>query len=113
MDSGTILLDFLTYNVLIFFPFFSCQGRSVGNAFNIESPEECLDACIETDGCVWATYFEGDEFCALTLDCNSVEICGDCTIASVDNNNCELEDENDGGKRNFIGKKGLQLCFSI
>ena len=69
---------------------FSCQGRSVGNAFDIDSAEECFDICIDTDGCVWATHFSEDDFCALTLDCPSVEFCGDCTIASVNNNNCEV-----------------------
>ncbi len=72
--------------------FFGCQGRSVGNAFNIDSAEDCFDICVGTYGCIWATNFGGDEFCALTLNCPTVEICEDCTIATVHYYNCELGD---------------------
>ncbi len=69
----------------------SCHGTDVDNAFDIGSPEECLDICAETDGCVWASYFAEDEFCLLTEDCTAVEACGDCYVSTVNNLNCALD----------------------
>ncbi len=70
----------------------SCHGTSVGNAFDVNTAEECLDVCIDTDGYVWATHFAGNKFCELTLNCPDVEVCEDCAISSVNNDNCDLDD---------------------
>ncbi len=64
----------------------------MGNVFDIPDEEECLEACSETTGCVWATYFEKDDFCALTANCHDTETCDDCSIASINNANCDIDD---------------------
>lgn len=68
----------------------------MGNLFEVETPEECREACEETDGCAWATHFGNTNICVLTETCNEFDPCSDCTVSSTENPSCE--GETTGGK---------------
>ncbi len=56
-----------------------------------------MDICFDTDGCSWVTYFEDDSFCVLLENCDGIEDCDDCTVASTNNGQCGDGGSGDGG----------------
>ncbi len=69
--------------------FCSCQGTDLGNEIGVGSAEECLNFCFDTEGCSWVTYFQDDSFCVLLENCDGIEDCDDCIVASTNNEECD------------------------
>ena len=89
MESGEVrgCAYRVTYHVKI--TFCSCQGTDLGNEIGVGSAEECLNICFDTDGCSWVTYFQDDSFCVLLENCDGIEDCDDCIVASTNNEECD------------------------
>jgi len=78
-------------------PYYACgfQGECYGASFvgrrDVNSVEECRDACLDNDFCYWYEFNSADFACIMTEDCPRTN--DNCETCVVNERECDLSQQ--------------------